>query len=817
MLIYEKMQKLYEGIIAGKELTTKELNSYGFNSKDLTDLVENGVLKRIKRGYYTFILIDDLFYYGKNLINEKEYEKATKCFEKCYELDPSHLGSCFQLFLRSIQKQDYKMTFEYLDVLFTTENPYYNADNNFYLYLLNIITEVPKKNQDYAKCLKFEDVKIDSQDKRYQNIPAQNKLRAIVFQKKLAFALTQFKFLKNENNYLNIQNTIIRTLLEQAIKVETIGKNKLLEFTKSKEYNEIINFLENKAKRQNLSLTETYILKLAYEILNVRENQDIPLKKVFEAKSLFEAIDGFNYELALELNKSYNEKYNINSSENIINLLLLDLCELINKLSSLPEYEDENIFEFDELPPIESILENEPPTFETVIKYLMKTDLDNAFLALKSYLSAINKNEYEFLIVDLIKVSLSENDMAFTKPIITLNLISKELFKFEIATYIEEFYVALAKNNFSKARIYLDIVSQANKLGQECVLGDILLQALNNTEKIIEAKKESAEKKVSYSSPTSPISKQISEPKATIVEAEAKEITAIEPPAIKSERSFLENKYNLLLQNRGAILLKPMDFDRIKRIMNMAKEYPDMNAFYVGNTKERQVILRYKPVRAEFVDVKNLRDKGLAAYKAKKYDECIEYYLQVSQIGKPNPYSYAYLGLSYMHKRNKAAAINYLTIATKLSLQENGKLDFSELIAKLSGITDTKPHVKMKIEEFESDSNNNYGINNFDEITAYIMESGLDVESACHELEIPDEQIDIIRLVYAKEFYSQGNFEKGDQFLKVVEQSQNKTKLTIKLLDEIRKNKKFYMNRPGENPKQLVFSLLPKAKKAPKA
>jgi len=29
----EKLKKLYEGIIAGDELTTKQLNNYGFSSK----------------------------------------------------------------------------------------------------------------------------------------------------------------------------------------------------------------------------------------------------------------------------------------------------------------------------------------------------------------------------------------------------------------------------------------------------------------------------------------------------------------------------------------------------------------------------------------------------------------------------------------------------------------------------------------------------------------------------------------------------------------------------------------------------------------
>ena len=50
----ENLNKLYEGIVKGNELTTKELNSYGFNSKDLADLIKQGRLERVKRGYYSF-------------------------------------------------------------------------------------------------------------------------------------------------------------------------------------------------------------------------------------------------------------------------------------------------------------------------------------------------------------------------------------------------------------------------------------------------------------------------------------------------------------------------------------------------------------------------------------------------------------------------------------------------------------------------------------------------------------------------------------------------------------------------------------------
>ena len=126
---------------------------------------------------------------------------------------------------------------------------------------------------------------------------------------------------------------------------------------------------------------------------------------------------------------------------------------------------------------------------------------------------------------------------------------------------------------------------------------------------------------------------------------------------------------------------------------------------------------------------------------------------------------------------------------------------------------DKKPRFRMRTEDFGNDIQNHYGIENLDEITSYILECGLDVESACKELDMTDEQIDTIRLIYAREFYSQGNYEKGDQFLNSVEKSKNKTKFTSKLFEEVRRNKRFYINRPNENSQKLVLTLQPRKTK----
>ncbi len=816
MINNETLNNLYDGIINGNELTTKELNSYGFTSKDLSDLIEQKTLKRIKKGYYSFLKIDDLFYYGKKLISKKEYEKATKCFEKCYELDQTHPGTCFQLFLRSINKKDYKTALKYFDVLLNTDNPYYRADSNFYLYLLSIITNISEKHKDYARYLKLEDIRVDFQDKRYENIPMQNKIRIAVLQRKFSYALKQLNNLISEQKNLTVQDIITRTLLYQAIEVEKLSRNTLLELTKTKQYDKIISYLEDKQQRHNLSLIDSYILKLAKDLLNIQNSHIIPKTIIFQIENIFEAIDGCNYKLALHLNNSYNQKNNINCSENTINLLLSDIIELINQLENPIQ---QNISEeITKETIVSQPIKDSNATFSDVIGYLIKNDLENAFRILKDYMVSINKSEYEFLIIDLIKLSLIEKDIAFIKPMTTLTYLSRENFNFDISSYIQDFYITLSQNRFDEARIYLDIISKANKIGQDCILTEILTQVLNNTEQMLQYKRnnltldevnqvlEEIEKEKLNSINNIPIIPSIST---------ENEENITKPPSllkIDSEREFIESKHNLLLNGEGIILLRPMKNERIKKINEIVKEYPDMVSFTIGEGENKQIVLRYKPFR-KYIDIKKMMKHGTQAYKEGNYDECIEDYLQILQIGKPKAFVYANLGLSYMKKGNKKLAIDYLTIATHVSKEEEEKFDFTELIAELNGLItkkDKKVYFKMKIEEFENDIENYYGIENFEEITTYISESGLDVESALKQLGINEEQIDTIKLIYAREYYSQGNYEKGNQFLKSFEMSKNKTKFTTKLFDEIRKNKKFYINRANDNSKLLSLTLQPK-------
>ena len=95
------------------------------------------------------------------------------------------------------------------------------------------------------------------------------------------------------------------------------------------------------------------------------------------------------------------------------------------------------------------------------------------------------------------------------------------------------------------------------------------------------------------------------------------------------------------------------------------------------------------------------------------------------------------------------------------------------------------------------------GFPNFDDIINYIEQNKLDLETAGKELNLSNEQVDLIKLIFAREFYKQGDMEKGNYYLNSVEKTRGKTSEVTRLCLEARTNKKFFQYRDNNNPKKL--------------
>lgn len=852
MINQENLDKLYATAIDSLELTTSELTACGFNSRDIASLIEQNKIKRNKKGHYSFFDIDDLYLYGQKLADVKNFNKSDKCFEVCYQLNPKHLGTNYRLFYGSIVRKDYQRAFKYFDTIWKTENSYFIRDNKFYLFLLSLITEVPSKYKDELKAIKLEDIRADCYDQRYSDIFLENALRRYAYNLKTYNALQIMKRMEDAKKLYIPQDIIAKKLLIHRLEKDQRDRKTLLTLAAGKRYQEIVSFLENKEEHFGLNMNDKYLLIIATKIVEIQETNKVPEPTILVTNKIAEAIAGSNFALALDLSEAFNEKNGINNSSYIINLLLHDICALIKKVKPLDNEKIENVktdeninlpkAKLDENNNREIKNENKAEkvtaednissaVFSDIVMALMLGNSCDAQKRVKDYLDSINKSEYEYLIVDLIKLSLLKKDFAFIEPMTVLAIINKDDFNLDVSKYLQEFYINIYAKKFEEAAVYLDILTKSNKISKNIVEGlqNVLNISASQADSLDSKVKETtldlpdnkiltpkAEEVTTSLKTVSEISKENEETKQPL-KTRVNESTTLNTEMDSTERSFIDRQHQLLLERKGVVVLKFMDKAKRERIYEIVKNYDDMVAFSIGDGEQKQIVLRYKTKGYKQLDVSKLLRIGREDYYNLDYEGTIEKYLQVlSILENPKAFIYAMIGLAYLKKFQMERAVDYLTIATAKSIYEkDDQYDFSNIIASINGKRKrnwTKPNFEMDIQEFEKERPYDLMVIDIEKIKAYILESGLDVESACQNLGLSTEETDIVILSLAAEYYTQGDYRKGDQFLNAAEKSPNKTKNTIKLLETVKLNKKFYANRAYEGMSCLSLTLQPRKK-----
>ncbi len=325
MITEENLRQIYQEVIKGNDLTTKKLNNFGLNSRDLKEFIEKGNLIRVKRGLYALQSANELFFYGKELIHQKKKKEAMICFQKCIEIDPNHHGANFQLFFDCIETKQFEKSWQYLDILHDPKYLYYYHDSNFYLYLLLMMDKIPEKYRDTASHFKLEDVEAMVGDKRYRT-PFQNKIRKLALNQNFKMA----NFLLKQKGKQKIQNQIIQILLDEDIKVQDKNRNYVIQLILEKNYQEIIEFYQERQQKYPLSMAEQYTVLLAKDILKIQNQEKLTPTNQY-TENLFEAIRENNFKLALKLIESKKT-----------NPIYLLLKEIVNLLPSVKEEKDED-------------------------------------------------------------------------------------------------------------------------------------------------------------------------------------------------------------------------------------------------------------------------------------------------------------------------------------------------------------------------------------------------------------------------------------------------------------------------------------------
>lgn len=330
-MIEDKLRIIYLMLINGIELNDNTLMLNRISKEDVINLIKIKKLDINDNGTYRILGVNDFRHFGIELLKNSRVREAKACFEKCYELAPNDKDVCLQYMLSLIKSQKYKKVLEVYDNLESiANNDKYIKNNNLYLYLLSFIIELPKKYADKVKNMEYDDLKVPSVAcNKVENI-----MRAAILENKFKFAYTKNNDLLIFNKDYSVRFELIKALLTQVIGCEKKKKNYLLGLAKEKKYEEISKFLNKRRELRHLGNYDAYTLVVVEAILELEKTGIIPSSTIDDTIDIYQALSGKNYQLALKINNEFMDSVNGDKSNDIVNMLLVDLNNMILDMKS---------------------------------------------------------------------------------------------------------------------------------------------------------------------------------------------------------------------------------------------------------------------------------------------------------------------------------------------------------------------------------------------------------------------------------------------------------------------------------------------------
>ena len=657
MVNFKIEMSIYDKFIDKKELTTKELLELGLNSHDLTNLVNEGKIRRVRRGFYDLEKCDGLFNYANILASKKykNYERFHQALNRCLEIEPNNGKVHTRLLLDSLHKNNFEQAVESIRILSNSSNDAYKRDANLWLFMLSFVTELPVDLKEKVSSLKLEDVLTREDDLRYDDKLSQNKIRSNIFNYKFSYA-------SDDLNELNIKKKpiyflITEKLLSMVKYYDMRNQQNISNLLIDGKYEEVRDLLIKDRDLHGLSVANKEILIILGDLIGVINDKRIPeVENMPDSDYLYVEIQKHNYERALQLYRDFPVK-NVSCGVKSVGLLLERINEEINKLNK------EEV----------RTLSVGSDIFVNITNALQSGDVDKAFLLLDQYLESIDKKQYKNYIANLIKLDVLNGDRGFVESMHELSCVGREKELFDVALYIQDFYFNLVNKNFMKAAVYLNLISMSKSLGGVEVevsqmRRTLIDEAFKNNIKESDLGLVGKEEVVVEDD----LSEEIVAP-----EIEDLPITYTLGDAIDD----VVNEVNLLM-------LEPMSDEEISFVTDTCQATDCVQSIVVEEEDgTKRVFLRYYDKNGPYVDISGTLRLANFKYKNREYEEAIELFERVlPKIENPRSFIYSKLGIAYRNitkDNDYSKAIDYLTLATAASASEENVVDYTDLINKL--------------------------------------------------------------------------------------------------------------------------------------
>ena len=278
-------------------------------------------------------------------------------------------------------------------------------------------------------------------------------------------------------------------------------------------------------------------------------------------------------------------------------------------------------------------------------------------------------------------------------------------------------------------------------------------------------------------------------------------------------REDIANFHKNLLSQRGVrILGKNVGPDILDQLYAYDDEDNKTNIISIVDESNNQ---RYVVINKNYnSSVKGDLNKADELFNKEKYYLAIGEYTKVIETTDDYPdYIYYNLTKALINVRDIKRALMYCRLAFNAEKDINKQSELIELAKKLKSAKDKADlHYEDHKMDFSKDEEKETPLD-FSTINDYIIASKLDVTTAGHELELSEDDINIIKLLYAREYYKAHTEQIADLFIKSVTKSKNRSNEVNALLDKINKAKALYKKHPATNDYNLPFDIKPEGKK----
>lgn len=285
------------------DFTKGQLLEMGYNDEDIKKLCGNNII-RLKNDKYVFVASKFLTEYSIVLTSINEQEKLDFLFNK-YNLK---LGSYFLTF---VHFYDYIDAIKIFREMNKTTDDMFISNNNFFMYLLANITDDLYEFTGYCKDFNKHSIMTD-----YSNDSSalySNKVRDLVFHNKFEEAGKIAK---------KFGKLYVVDMIYKAANTNKNNLSNLYNWACEHEYDKIITYLNNRAKKISLSKYENAVAHTANEIRKMLLSSKIPEVTNYDSNDYFSLVFGNDFKTADEMR----------NSDNVLSILVEQAAEEIERL-----------------------------------------------------------------------------------------------------------------------------------------------------------------------------------------------------------------------------------------------------------------------------------------------------------------------------------------------------------------------------------------------------------------------------------------------------------------------------------------------------